>query len=137
MNRKARKLTRSLRILIVDNRHWQCREIERKLNLQGYYRIAPLRQLSELKAIIENALSPIDLVLVHHEISHDPDFDLWAYCLSNPIIRHFIIYADPQACDTAAPLRPTRVTIALSTAPGKEELARVMRVVEQGVQRFR
>ncbi|GGL24824.1 hypothetical protein GCM10009091_03110 [Pseudomonas brenneri] len=130
MNRTFSKPTRSLRILIVDNRHARGLEIERTLNLLGYYRIAPLRQMGELQSVVKHALNCIDLLLVHHDVSRDPDLDLQTYCRSSPMIRHFIIYGDSQTSITAMPLWLPRVNVTIANLPDVDLLARVMRVME-------
>lgn len=130
MNPTFSKPTRSLRILIVDNRHARGLEIERTLNLLGYYRIAPLRQMDELKSVVKHALSSIDLLLAHHDVSRDPDLDLQTYCRSSPIIRHFIIYGDSHTPIKAMPLLLPRVNITIANLPDADLLGRVMRVME-------
>lgn len=130
LNQQPNGVTGALRILIVDSRHGRSLEIEKALNRQGYHRISPLRKFCELTAVIENALGPFDLLLISHEITNGPDIDLREYCRSSPLIRHFVIYGDPQATSGAGMIWPPRVQVNMSRLPDSELLGRVMDVIE-------
>lgn len=84
--------TPSLRILIVDNQHLQRLGLEKILNLQGYYRIAPVATFEELLLIVQNAVEPFDLVLINRMLVTDTAFNLDDFCHHCPSVRHALIY---------------------------------------------
>jgi hypothetical protein len=57
-----------LRILLVDEEHSRLVSIEENLSGLGYSRVAPLTSLRELLVILDNALSPFDLLIIHQAV---------------------------------------------------------------------
>jgi hypothetical protein len=57
-----------LRILLVDEEHSRLVIIEKHLSGLGYSRVAPLTSLRELLVILDNALSPFDLLIIHQAV---------------------------------------------------------------------
>lgn len=90
--------TLSLRILIVDDHPAQCLNIERMLNHQGYYRIAPATSFDQLIILLDCVAEPFDLLVINRNLTAHADFNsdyLFKFC---PMIRHVLVY-ESCPCD--------------------------------------
>ena len=83
---------KALRILIADAQHVQRVGLEKILNRQGYYRIAPVSSLEELLILTEYAVKPFDLLLINQLLLGSPEVDPGMFSHSHPSIRNALIY---------------------------------------------
>lgn len=61
--------TPSLRILVVDDQHARRLSIEKTLNQQGYFRIAPVACFNELLAMVQSAVELFDLMVINSNMA--------------------------------------------------------------------
>lgn len=111
--------TKSLRILIVDDRHLQRLSIEKMLNSAGYHRIAPVESFEQLLIYTRYALKPFDLVLLSAGIAIRSGVDMHQFCLNQASIHHFMIYngigVQPSSMASQAEKVPAAVPGLLNT----------------------
>ncbi|BCQ69799.1 hypothetical protein PEQA60_37890 [Pseudomonas sp. Eqa60] len=85
------------RILIADAQHFHSMKIERLLNAQGYFCIAPVYRLEELLSLVDYADKAFDLLIVNAALATPMSFDLLAFCTNNTQLKHTLIYSEPRA----------------------------------------
>lgn len=91
--------TPSLRILIVDDQPTQCLSIERMLNQQGYYRIAPLTSFDQLMALVDCVTEPFDLLVINSAMAACATFNQDYFFA---IAQHFDMYWCMKICRLAS-----------------------------------
>ncbi|PQZ91460.1 MULTISPECIES: hypothetical protein [Pseudomonas] len=62
-------IKKNLRIMIVDPRHHERLRLERDFNRQGYYAIAPVSSLDEMRALLDYGNLRFDLVVINPDLA--------------------------------------------------------------------
>lgn len=120
-----------LRILIVDDQHAQRLSIEKMLNQQGYYRIAPVDTFTELLVMVENAIEPFDLLVINSALGSDLTFDLDCFFLNCPVIRHTLVYDGRSLGEQVTVSVPgSRVIKKLLQAPDERTIRNLMQTID-------
>lgn len=120
-----------LRILIVDDQPAQRLSIEKMLNRQGYYRIAPVATFAELLAMIYNAIEPFDLLVINSALGVGVTFNLDDFFLNCPVIRHTLVYDNLPLGEQATVLAPeSRVVKKLSRIPDEQAIRNLMQAID-------
>lgn len=88
-------INKALRIIIVDPEHVQRLRLERDLNRQGYYAIAPVASLEDLLNLVEYGDRGFDLVLINASLAGNEGFNLHDFCLDHPLMGQVFIYELP------------------------------------------
>ncbi|MDY7536291.1 hypothetical protein RGV33_32215 [Pseudomonas sp. Bout1] len=83
-----------LRILIADKQHYQCRLIEKCLNLLGQFRIAPVCSFQELDQVTQSPGLVFDLVVLNADLTREAGIDAGLFCQQNVNVRNALIYGD-------------------------------------------
>lgn len=123
--------TKTLRILIAGEQHFQRLKIEKILNQLGYFRIAPVHSFDEVQALTHCSNAPIDLLIISTTLVAAREVDLDEFCRNNPLIRHALIYDSQQAqlSPMPGPL-PSVVQVSWPGAPGSESLKQLMAMID-------
>jgi len=87
---------KALRILIVDEQHFQRMRIERLFNRLDYYRVAPVQSLAELLTLIEYGCVPFDLLVINATLA-DGALDLRDFLLYHSQVHHALVYGGQPA----------------------------------------
>ncbi|AZC50511.1 hypothetical protein [Pseudomonas chlororaphis] len=123
--------TPSLRILIVDPQHSRRLNIEKMLNQQGYYRIAPMASFEDLLALAVHAIEPFDLLVVNSALVTDTAFNLDDFCRNCPSIRNVLMYeGEPVASQMMDDALGSKVIQKLSSTPDIESIKNLMGLVD-------
>ncbi|MGN7744347.1 hypothetical protein ACTJKT_30785 [Pseudomonas sp. 22526] len=124
--------TKSLRILIFDNRHSQRLEVEKLLNEHGYYRIAPVESFKDLLHLLEYALVAFDLLVMHGDSMDGArfGFDLDSFCRNSPGFRHILIYDDRPVDATEIDWKSSRVIRKVSSPPDPIVISSLMELID-------
>ncbi|WP_043228680.1 hypothetical protein [Pseudomonas sp. CF161] len=124
-------LSKTLRVLIADEQHFNRMKIERDLNQLRYFRIAPVHHLEELLTLVEYGCEPFDLLIISAAFVGESQFDLLAFCLDNPQINHAFIY-DGQHLEQSQVLsrRQQKIQLSQQQLPDRESLRRLMAWVD-------
>jgi hypothetical protein len=88
-------INKALRIMIADPEHVQRLRLERDLNRQGYYAIAPVPSLGDLLKLVAYGDRGFDLVLINASLIGNEGFNLHDFCLDNPLVGQVYIYDLP------------------------------------------
>lgn len=123
--------TPSLRILIVDDQPAQCLSIERMLNQQGYYRIAPLTSFDQLMALVDCVTEPFDLLVINSAMAACATFNqdyFFRYC---PAFRHVLVYEDLPLGEQDWALKPgSKLIKTLSRPPDDGAIKALMHMID-------
>ncbi|MDF3201798.1 response regulator [Pseudomonas sp. 1912-s] len=123
--------TPSLRILIVDPKHWRRLCIEKMLNHLSYYRIAPVESFEEFLLIVENSVLPFDLVLINSVLPINARFNMDDLFQHSTNIRHVLVYeGQPAEAKMVAGRFSSKVIQSLSSMPDDEIIKRLMNLVD-------
>ncbi|MDD5442534.1 MAG: response regulator [Pseudomonas fluorescens] len=88
-------INKALRIMIADPEHAQRLRLERDLNRQGYYAIAPVPSLSDLLNLVEYGDRGFDLVLMNASLAGTEGFNLHDFCGDHSSVGQVFIYDLP------------------------------------------
>lgn len=123
--------TASLRILIVDDQPAQCLRIEKMLNQQGYYRIAPLTSFDQLLSLVNCVTDPFDLLVINRAMAVNATFNqryLFRYC---PAIRHVLVYEDLLLGEHESDFKSgSKLIKTLSRPPDGETIKVLMQMID-------
>ncbi|MGY2292683.1 histidine kinase [Pseudomonas sp. SDO528_S397] len=123
--------TSSLRILVVDTLHERCLSIEKMLNHQGYHRIAPVTSLDELLTMVENAVTPFDLLVVNSALTGTSASSLVALFRYCSAVRHTLIYESPPLDPlTLLPAPGSKTIKTLAHPPDHETIKAFMQAID-------
>lgn len=121
-----------LRIMLVDTDHSRRMMVEKNLSHMGYHRVLPVASLTELMALLENAVAVYDLVVVNEDIALTAGFSIDQCLRDSACVKHSLIYKNPElqrgrslvsACHFIA-----------SGVPDRPILTQVMRHVEERIE---
>lgn len=122
--------TRSLRILIADNRHFQRLSIEKMLNSHGYYRIAPIESIDELRAMVKYKSARFDILFMNVAIMAGR-LNIEEYFRLFLNIRHVLVYNDASGLKDSGSLRSSFNVIQwLPTAPDEIALGAFLQSID-------
>lgn len=62
-------INKKLRIMIVDPQHHERLRLERDFNRQGYYAIAPVSSLDEMRTLLEYGDLRFDMVVINPDLA--------------------------------------------------------------------
>jgi hypothetical protein len=121
--------SKSLRILIADEQHFNCLRIERCFNQLGYFRVAPVHCLEELLTLVDFASEPFDLLVVNAALGGGK-LDVLDFCLDNRQLERVLIY-DGRAAQLPgiAAGEQRKVQISHALLP---DLAAIQRLMDRG-----
>ncbi|NWC93100.1 MULTISPECIES: histidine kinase [unclassified Pseudomonas] len=121
-----------LRILLVDEEHTRLVGMEKNLSRLGYNRVAPLTSLRELLVILDNALTPFDLLIIHEAVLNNAGEVLGESVRRSPAIKHLLFYrADTIKILCTVESSPLSMRFALPCPPDREAIRQLMDVVER------
>lgn len=116
-----------LRILLVDDEPGRLQNIEKNLSALGYNRVAPLTSFRELLAVVDNALSPFDLLIIHQNILDKAGEVLEQSVRTTCAIKHLLVYqGDAEHVLCAVESRPSAMRFTLPCMPNNESIKHVM-----------
>jgi hypothetical protein len=87
--------TQGLRILIADDQHAQRVRLEKILNRQGYFRVAPVQSFKELLTLTHYTCEPFelfDVLLINMDLAKAAGIDMELFCRGNPQVRNALVY---------------------------------------------
>lgn len=121
-----------LRILLVDEEYSRLVSIEKNLSGLGYSRVAPLTSLRELLVILDNALYPFDLLIIHQAVLDRAGEVLAQSVRSSPAIKHLLVYQGStlQVFSTVES-SPSSMRLALPCPPDRESIRQVMGFIDR------
>ncbi|MHA6578643.1 response regulator [Pseudomonas yamanorum] len=90
-------INKALRIMIADPEHVQRLRLERDLNRQGYYAIAPVSNLKDMVTLLGYGERGFDLVLINGILVGSVSFNLQNFYLDHPLVAQVCIYDLPPA----------------------------------------
>ncbi|MGY2326213.1 response regulator [Pseudomonas sp. SDT2931_S440] len=124
--------TKALRIMIFDKRHSQRLEVERLLNEQGYYRIAPVAAFADFLHLVEYSLVAFDLVVMHGgSIDGMRDgFNLDSFCRNSPNLCHTLIYDDQTFDVTEIDWTSSRIIRKVPSPPSRIAISSLMELID-------
>lgn len=121
-----------LRILLVDEEHSRLLSIEKNLSVLGYSRVAPLTSLRELLVILDNALYPFDLLIIHQAVLDSAGEVLEHSVRSSPAIKHLLVYqGSTLQVLSSAELSPSPMRLSLPCPPDRESIRQVMGFIDR------
>lgn len=121
-----------LRILLVDEEHSRLLSIEKNLSGLGYSRVAPLTSLRELLVILDNALYPFDLLIIHQAILDKAGEVLEHSVRSSPAIKHLLVYqGNTLQVLSSVESSPSSMRFALPCPPDQASIRQVMEFVDR------
>lgn len=121
-----------LRILLVDEEHARLVGMEKNLSRLGYNRVAPLTSLRELLVILDNALTPFDLLIIHEAVLNNAGQVLGQSVRSSRAIKHLLVYrADTIQIFCTIESSPLSMRFALPCPPDQEAIRQLMDIVDQ------
>jgi CheY-like chemotaxis protein len=122
--------TKSLRILIADEQHFNRLRIERWFNQLGYYRVAPVQNLDELLTLVEYGCEPFDLLVLNAALAGGK-LDLLGFCLDNRQLDRVLIYNGKQAQLPPIPAcEQQKVQVSHALLPDLTALQRLMTIID-------
>lgn len=123
--------TPHLRILIVDDQPWQRLNIEKMLNSNGYYRVAPIDSLYEFLLLAEQAVDKFDLVVINTAIKGSAQLDLEGFFRDCPSVRNVLMYEGkiPELVNVEA-AGAKRIAMKLSGTPDARSIQGLMKLVD-------
>lgn len=122
--------SKSLRILIADEQHFNRLRIERWLNQLGYYRIAPVQSLEELLAWVDYASQPFDLLFIKAAFSGNK-LNLLDYCLDHPQLKRVLIYdGQPVGLPPIPACERQKVQVSHALLPDLAAIQRLMTLAD-------
>lgn len=122
--------SKSIRILIADEQHFNRLRIERWFNQLDYFRVAPVQSLEELLTLVEYGCQPFDLLLVNAALGSGK-LDLFDFCLDNRQLNRVLIYNGQLAQLPIIPLsRQEKVQVSHALLPDLTAIQRLMAMVD-------
>ncbi|AZF16585.1 response regulator [Pseudomonas sp. R3-18-08] len=88
-------INKALRIMIADAQHIRRLRLERDINHQGYYAIAPVSSLEQMLDLLGYGERGFDLLLVNAQLVIRERFDLHDFLRDLPSRVHVLIYDMP------------------------------------------
>ncbi|MBK5408861.1 histidine kinase [Pseudomonas sp. TH34] len=120
-----------LRILLVDEEHSRLLSIEKNLSGLGYSRVAPLTSLRDLLAILDNALSTFDLLIIHQAVLDNAGEVLEHSVRSSSAIKHLLVYqGNTLQVLSSVEFSPSPMRLSLPCPPDRESIRQVMGFID-------
>ena len=125
--------SKSLRILIADEQHFNRMKIERLFNQLDYFRVAPVQSLDELLNLVEYGCAPFDLLVINAGLAHGK-LDLLDFCLDNRQVARALIF-DGQCAQLPAIAASERHKVLVSHAmlPDLATIQRLMAHIDRSL----
>lgn len=123
--------SKSLRILIADEQHFNRMKIERLFNQLDYFRVAPVQSFEELLNLVEYGCAPFDLLVINAGLAHGKQ-DLLDFCLDNEQLAHALIF-DGQCAQlpVIAACERHKVQVSHALLPDLATVQRLMAIVDR------
>lgn len=121
-----------LRILLVDEDDSRRMNIEKNLAGLGYSRVAPLASLRELLIVMDNALLPFDLLIIHEAVLGYAGRVLEQSVRECPVIKHLLVYQGNYLhVLSSVESSPSALSFSLPCPPDQASIKHVMSVVDK------
>jgi len=123
--------TKSLRILIADEQHFNRMKIERLFNQLDYFRIAPVQSLEELLNLVEYGGEPFDLLVINACLARGK-LNLLDWCRDNDLLAHALIFNGQRAqLPVMAASDRHKVQVSHALLPDLATIQRLMAIIDR------
>ncbi|MFJ2689376.1 response regulator [Pseudomonas sp. NPDC087336] len=123
--------SKSLRILIADQQHFNRMKIERLFNQLDYFRVAPVQSLEELLSLVEYGCDPFDLLVVNAGLAQGK-LNLLDFCLDNGQLAHALIFDGQRAqLPVIAASYRHKVQVSHALLPDLATIQRLMAIIDR------
>ncbi|WCM49862.1 response regulator [Pseudomonas sp. WJP1] len=123
--------SKSLRILIADNQHFNRMKIERLFNQLDYFRVAPVQSLEELLNLVEYGCEPFDLLVINAGLAQGK-LNLLDFCLDNEQLAHALIFDGKHAqLPIIAASERHKVQVSHALLPDLATIQRLMAIIDR------
>ncbi|EJN31488.1 hypothetical protein PMI35_01336 [Pseudomonas sp. GM78] len=123
--------SKSLRILIADNQHFNRMKIERLFNQLDYFRVAPVQSLEELLNLVEYGCEPFDLLVINAGLAQGK-LNLLDFCLDNEQLAHALIFDGQRAqLPIIAASERHKVQVSHALLPDLATIQRLMAIIDR------
>lgn len=123
--------SKSLRILIADQQHFNRMKIERSFNQLDYFRVAPVQSLEELLNLVEYGCEPFDLLVVNAGLAQGK-LNLLDFCLDNAQLAHAMIFDGQRAqLPVIAASERHKVQVSHALLPDLTKIQRLMAIIDR------
>lgn len=119
-----------LRVLLVDEEQSRLVSIEKNLSGLGYSRVAPLTSFRDLLVILDNALCPFDLLIIHQVVLENAGEVLEQLVRSSPVIKHLLVYQG-NTLQVLSTVESSSMRFALPGPPDRESIKQVMGFIDK------